>query len=121
MQNTTIKSVAQGMGGVITAQARENVTDNSGFAFVHCNITGSSDPYLGRAWKEKPRVVFVYTYMGTLINSEGWSDGSHPEHANTVYHGEYKCIGPGATSSDRVRFAKLLSKEEARPFLRFYY
>ncbi|KAL5853691.1 hypothetical protein ACOSQ3_008809 [Xanthoceras sorbifolium] len=118
--NTTIKSVAEGMG-VITAQARENVTDKSGFAFVHCNITGTGDTYLGRAWKERPRVVFAYTYMGTLINSEGWSDGSHPERANTVYYGEYKCMGPGATSSGRVRFAKILSKLEAMPFLSMTY
>ncbi|KAK4854060.1 hypothetical protein QYF36_018366 [Acer negundo] len=48
------------MGGVFTAQARENVTDNGGFAFVHCNITGSGDTYLRRAWKERPRVVFAY-------------------------------------------------------------
>ena len=78
MQNTTIKSVAKGMG-VITAQAREEVDDDSGFAFIHCTIIGTGNTYLGRAWKERPRVVFIYTYMGTLINAEGWSNDGYAE------------------------------------------
>ncbi|GAV72966.1 Pectinesterase domain-containing protein, partial [Cephalotus follicularis] len=121
--NTTIHSVAKSVG-VITAQARENVTDDSGFAFVYCNITGtgnSNNTYLGRAWKERPKVVFAYTYMGIIINSKGWSDNWHPERDGTVYYGEYKCIGPGASSSGRVKFAKVLSDEEAKPFLNMTY
>ncbi|KAK2645097.1 hypothetical protein Ddye_020292 [Dipteronia dyeriana] len=53
--------------------------------------------HLPGACMESPRIVFAYKYMGTLINREGWSNGSHPERANTVYSGEYKCMGPGAT------------------------
>lgn len=81
MQNTTIKSVAKGLG-VITANGREKATQKSGFTFVHCTIVGTGDIYLGRAWKESPRVIFAYTYMGTLINSEGWSDSMHGEKDN---------------------------------------
>ncbi|KAJ4832378.1 hypothetical protein Tsubulata_022316 [Turnera subulata] len=119
--NTTIESVAEGTG-VITAQGRENVADNSGFTFIYCNITGiGNNTYLGRAWKERPRVVFAYTYMGHLINYEGWSTGKYPHRNETVYYGEYKCRGPGASSSRRVRYAKLLSDEEAKPFLSMNY
>ncbi|KAL6331004.1 hypothetical protein AAG906_009432 [Vitis piasezkii] len=118
--NTMIESVAKGVG-VITAQARENVADTSGFAFVHCNISGSGDTYLGRAWRLRPRVVFAYTYMGTLINGEGWSDNLHADRDKTVYYGEYMCEGPGATPSGRVKFAKLLTGEEAKPFLSMTY
>ncbi|EEF46216.1 putative pectinesterase 63 [Ricinus communis] len=115
--NTTIETVAQGTG-VITAQARESVTDSSEFTFIHCNLTGiGNNTYLGRAWKERPRVVFAYAYMGSLINAAGWSTGKHPESNETVYYGEYKCKGPGAFSSGRVKYAKLLSDEEAKPFL----
>ncbi|KAJ1402963.1 Pectinesterase, catalytic [Sesbania bispinosa] len=39
----------------------------------------------------------------------------------TVYYGEYRCMGPGATSSGRVKFQKLLSYEEAKPFLSMAY
>ncbi|XP_050219863.1 putative pectinesterase 63 [Mercurialis annua] len=119
--NTTIESVAKDTG-VITAQARQNVSDDSGFTFIHCNLTGiGNNTYLGRAWKESPRVVFAYTYMGSLINEAGWSTGKHPESNRSAYYGEYKCEGAGAFSSGRVSYAKLLSDEEAKPFLSMTY
>ena len=76
--------MAKGVG-VITAQAREKVSEVSGFAFVHCNVTGTGDTYLGRAWKERPRVVFAYTYMGTLINAQGWSNKMYQERNKYVF------------------------------------
>ncbi|PON66052.1 Pectinesterase, Tyr active site [Parasponia andersonii] len=121
--NTTIKSVAKNIG-VITAQARVKVSENSGFTFIHCNITGSGDTYLGRAWKMSPRVIFAYTYMGTLINASGWSSSMWPIQAprnRSVYYGEYKCSGPGATTSSRVKYSKVLSDAEVRPFLSMTY
>lgn len=59
---------------VITAQGRESEAEDTGFTFVHCNITGSGygNTYLGRGWRRSPRVVFAYTYMGSLINTQGW-------------------------------------------------
>ena len=84
MQNTRIKSVAKGLG-VITAQGREKSSEESGFTFVHCSITGTGDIYLGRAWKDRPRVIFAYTFMGTLINSEGWFDGMYGETGDNKY------------------------------------
>ncbi|KAJ1418778.1 Pectinesterase, catalytic [Sesbania bispinosa] len=109
---STIKSVAKGLS-VITAQGRESMTQDTGFTFVHCNITGIGymNTYLGRAWKRSPRVIFAYTYMDSLVNARGW----------TVYYGEYRCMGPGATSSGRVKFQKILSYEEAKPFLSMAY
>ncbi|KAJ0096698.1 hypothetical protein Patl1_27722 [Pistacia atlantica] len=119
--NTTIKSVAKGLG-VITANGREKATEKSGFTFVHCTIVGTGDIYLGRAWKESPRVIFAYTYMGTLINSEGWSNSMIGEKDNkAVYYGEYKCKGPGASASGRAKFARILSDGEAEPFLSMTY
>ncbi|KAK9275751.1 hypothetical protein L1049_023020 [Liquidambar formosana] len=118
--NTKIHSIADDQG-VITAQARENVSDVSGFTFVYCNITGTGNTYLGRAWKERPRVVFAFTYMGTLINNEGWSNNMHPERDQTVYYGEYKCKGPGSSPSRRVKYAKILTDAEARAFLSMTY
>ncbi|XVF35187.1 hypothetical protein REPUB_Repub18cG0123700 [Reevesia pubescens] len=120
--NTTIRSLAKNVG-VITAQAREDAGDDSGFTFLYCNITGAgnSNTYLGRAWKLRPRVIFAFTYMGTIINTEGWSTDKHPERKQTVYYGEYKCMGPGASSSGRVGFAKVLTEIEAKPFMSMTY
>jgi pectinesterase len=114
--STTINSVAKGLG-VITAQGSEKGDDNSGFAFIHCKITGTGDTYLGRAWRQTPRVVFAYTEMGTLINSKGWSNTASGQAKQGMYYGEYKCKGPGATPTGRVNYAKILSDAEAAPFL----
>ncbi|KAL5572299.1 hypothetical protein UlMin_021896 [Ulmus minor] len=94
---------------------------NSGFTFIHCKINGTGDTYLGRAWMERPRVVFAYTYMGTLINTKGWSNGMHSDREQTVYYGEYKCMGPGASTSGRVNYAKMLSDADVKPFLSMSY
>ena len=66
------------LSGSITAQNRDNPIDGSGFVFVECNITGSGDVYLGRAWGTYSRVVFMYTYMSSVITPEGWSDFEIP-------------------------------------------
>ncbi|KAK7363344.1 hypothetical protein VNO77_05484 [Canavalia gladiata] len=117
---TTIESVAKGLS-VITAQGRESTAEDTGFTFVHCNITGSGNrnTYLGRAWRRSPRVVFAYTYMASLVNTRGWF-GQAPSN-QTIYYGEYRCMGPGAASSGRVKFQKILSDEEAKPFLSIGY
>jgi pectinesterase len=38
-----------------------------------------------------------------------------------VYYGEYKCTGPGANLTGRVAWARVLTDEEARPFIGTYY
>lgn len=77
-QNCELHSVADG-ATTITAQARENISDKSGFSFVSCKISGTGDAFLSRAWKPRSRVVFAYTYMGSLVDPLGWSDKGFPE------------------------------------------
>jgi pectinesterase len=89
MQGTTINSVAKGLG-TITAQGREDASDDSGFVFIHCKIQGTGDTYLGRAWRKMPRVVFAYTEMGSLIDKEGWSDNAGGQTSDS----EYICLLP---------------------------
>ncbi|KAK9149270.1 hypothetical protein Scep_008027 [Stephania cephalantha] len=113
---TDIHSLGDGESA-ITAQGRVKADDDSGFAFVHCNITGNGSTYLGRAWKERAKVVFAYTYMGLLVKPEGWSDKGYRSRDKTVFYGEYKCYGPGASTSKRAKYTKIMSSEEAKPYL----
>nr|CAD1825471.1 unnamed protein product [Ananas comosus var. bracteatus] len=115
-QNCELHSVADG-ATAITAQARENISDKSGFSFVSCRISGTGDAFLSRAWKPRSRVVFAYTYMGSLVDPLGWSDKGLPERQRTVYYGEYKCTGPGSATKNRVSYGKILNDSQARPFL----
>ncbi|XP_062010750.1 putative pectinesterase 63 [Rosa rugosa] len=113
---STLNSVANG-NGVITAHGRTDVQDDSGFSFVYCNITGTGETLLGRAWRGRARVVFSYTSMGNLVDREGWSDYNDSARDNTVYYGEYKCSGPGSSSIHRVKYARMLTDIEAKPFI----
>ncbi|KAF2290095.1 hypothetical protein GH714_002117 [Hevea brasiliensis] len=45
--------------GSITAQHRDSLTQNSGFTFLDCKITGIGSAYLGRPWGDYSRVVFA--------------------------------------------------------------
>lgn len=78
MQNTEIKALWD-LGGVITAHGKEKPSDDTGFAFVHCSISGVSNgqTYLGRLWKPYGKTVFLYTDMSNVVHPEGWSDNGN--------------------------------------------
>ncbi|KAG4171213.1 hypothetical protein ERO13_A12G195500v2 [Gossypium hirsutum] len=60
---------------VITAQARESSSEDTGYSFVHGSITGTaSNSFLGRAWRSNPRVVYAYTDMSNVVNPACWMD-----------------------------------------------
>ncbi|KAJ7961953.1 Pectinesterase [Quillaja saponaria] len=107
---------------MITAHARQSPSEDTGYVFVHCRITGTSNgTYLGRAWMTRPRVIFAYTDMTGIISPAGWTNNFHPERESTVYFGEYKNIGPGSDPKARVKFVKQLSDAEVKPFLSLGY
>lgn len=35
----------------------------------------------------------------------------------TVFYGEYKCMGPGSATSNRASYGRVLTDEQAQPFL----
>ncbi|KAG2402504.1 pectinesterase 53 [Vigna angularis] len=110
--NSTTTKVAS-----ITAQKRSNSSLESGFSFKNCTVTGSGHVYLGRAWGDYSRVVFSYTYMDNLVLPKGWSDWGDQNRDSRVYYGEYMCSGPGANLAGRVPWARMLTDEEAKPFI----
>ncbi|GLJ10580.1 hypothetical protein SUGI_0131060 [Cryptomeria japonica] len=113
--NCLIQSIAKGVAA-LTAQKRSRASMASGFSFLNCRITGSGLVYLGRAWGDHSRVIFGYTYMDSIVLPEGWNDWGCPEREKTVYYAQYKCRGPGANTTGRVQWGRILSAEEASPF-----
>ena len=65
--------------GSVTAQKRESVNKNTGFSFVGCNLLGSGQVYLGRAWGPYSRVVFAFTFMQDIVIREGWHNWNVPD------------------------------------------
>ncbi|CAM6075369.1 unnamed protein product [Sphagnum tenellum] len=103
--------------GALTAQKRQNSTDDSGFSFIDCSVTGAGQVYLGRAWGPFSRVVYSYTYMSDVIYALGWFDWAIPARQQSVYYGQYRCSGPGAVQEGRVAWSHELTPAEAAPFL----
>ncbi|CAL9024302.1 unnamed protein product [Prunus brigantina] len=116
--NTELHVLGNNEMTVITAQARDSASEDTGYSFVHCNITGTGNgTYLGRAWRISPRVVFAYTSMSEVITPAGWNNKNRPERDGTVFYGEHKCSGPGSSMVGRVKYTKQLNEEQVKPFL----
>ncbi|GAV73395.1 Pectinesterase domain-containing protein [Cephalotus follicularis] len=116
--NTELHVIADPGLSFITAQAREYETEDNGYSFVHCKVTGiGTGTYLGRAWKSRPKVVFAYSTMDSVVNPLGWSVNLQPAREKTVFYGELKNSGPGANPAGRASFTKQLSEAEAQPFI----
>ncbi|KAA3460502.1 pectinesterase PPME1-like [Gossypium australe] len=97
---------------VITAQARESSSEDTGYSFVHGRITGTAkDVFLGRAWKSSPRVVYSYTEMDEIVHPGGWSSNRQPERAEIQMHGKRR------NSRYTREIRQTLSDAEAEPFL----
>ncbi|KAF2588936.1 hypothetical protein F2Q70_00041473 [Brassica cretica] len=103
--------------GSITAQKRTSATEKSGYIFLGCKLTGSGLTFLGRPWGAYSRVVFAYSFFSNVVAPQGWNEWREPNIKDTVYYGEYKCYGPGADRTQRVKWSKQLSDDEATVFL----
>lgn len=95
----------------ITAQGRTDPNQNTGISIQNCTIRAADDlagsnisinTYLGRPWKEYSRAVYMQSFMGSLINPEGWSIWSGDFALNTSYYAEFNNSGPGSSTGQRV-------------------
>uniref|UniRef100_A0A2N9IUE4 Uncharacterized protein n=1 Tax=Fagus sylvatica TaxID=28930 RepID=A0A2N9IUE4_FAGSY len=101
-----------GQSNTITAQGRDKPNSKTGFSFHLCTISGDSDlissanptpTFLGRPWKTYSRTVFMETFMSNIINPEGWLRWNS-SFESTLFYGEYKNTGPGASTDKRVNW-----------------
>lgn len=104
--------------GYVTAASTEEST-RIGFVFRNCRVSGTAPEhsvYLGRPWRPFAKVVFIGCELGSVIRPEGWHNWDKVENERTAYFAEYQNFGPGAQSDSRVKWAKMLTKEEAEKY-----
>jgi pectinesterase len=101
--------------GYITA-ASTPVDQPFGFVFSNCRITGEAaevKTYLGRPWRQFASTIFINTEMSDVVRPVGWNNWGHATREKTVRYGEYNSKGAGARPSERVPWARKLTRFEA--------
>jgi PelA/Pel-15E family pectate lyase len=104
--------------GYIAAPMRFAADESAGLVFINSKLTGENikkGVYLGRPWRDYGRTVFLDTEMGAHIVPAGWHHWL-PERERTAYFAEYNSHGAGAKPETRVKWARQLSKDEAKAF-----
>ncbi|XP_047181984.1 putative pectinesterase/pectinesterase inhibitor 22 [Vigna umbellata] len=88
----------------ITAQGRKSPHQSTGFTIQDSYILATQPTYLGRPWKQYSRTVYINTYMSGLVQPRGWLEWLGNFALNTLWYGEYRNYGPGASLVGRVRW-----------------
>ncbi|XP_042492103.1 pectinesterase/pectinesterase inhibitor PPE8B [Macadamia integrifolia] len=98
----------------ITAHGRKLSNQTTGFSFQFSNISADSDllaagpnstqTYLGRPWQLYSRTIFMQSYIGSVINPEGWLEWQGNFALDSLFYGEYMNDGPGSALGGRVNW-----------------
>ncbi|KAL2609182.1 hypothetical protein R1flu_027755 [Riccia fluitans] len=73
--------------------------------------------YLGRAWGNYSRVIYARCYMDEVVIPVGWDDWGIKDRERTSFYAEFNCTGPGAQTSGRAPWSRILNAKQAKPFL----
>lgn len=87
-----------------------------GYVFYKCRLTADKDVdkvYLSRPWRPFAATIFMDCELGKHIRPEGWHNWNNAKNEETARYAEYGNKGEGASTKNRVKWSKQLSKKEA--------
>jgi len=87
-----------------------------GYVFYKCRLTADKDVdkvYLGRPWRPFAATIFMDCELGKHIRPEGWHNWNNAKNEETARYAEYGNKGEGASTNNRVKWSKQLTKKEA--------
>lgn len=87
-----------------------------GYIFNNCKVTtatGVDKMHLGRPWRAYAMTLFMNCELPEAIVPQGWHNWGKTENEKTARYMEYNNTGKGADTSQRVSWAKILTKKEA--------
>nr|AAB63828.1 putative pectinesterase [Arabidopsis thaliana] len=102
--------------GTITAHQRPSPSDEGGFVFSDCTVTGVGKTLLGRAWGSNARVIFDRSRLSDVVLPIGWDAWRAKGNERDLTFVEAGCTGAGADTSQRVPWLKKLSLSEVDGF-----
>ncbi|CAH8260035.1 unnamed protein product [Arabidopsis lyrata] len=113
----------KGQQNTITAQGRTDPNMNTGISIHRCNISPLGDltdvkTFLGRPWKNFSTTVIMDSYLHGFVDRKGWLPWTGDSAPDTIFYGEYKNTGAGASTKNRVKWKGLrfLYTKEANRF-----
>lgn len=98
---------------IITAQGRDTPEEATGISIQGSRVLpspeirapeGSFRTFLGRPWRQYSRTVFLETDLDGLVDPSGWLEWRGDYGLSTLYYGEYKNSGAGASVGGRVHW-----------------
>ena len=87
-----------------------------GYVFYKCRLTAAKDVdkvYLGRPWRPFAATIFMDCELDKHIRPEGWHNWNNAKNEETARYAEYGNKGEGASTKNRVKWSKQLTKKEA--------
>ena len=107
---------------------RTDPNQNTGICIQNSRVMAAEDlapvlssfkTFLGRPWREYSRTVIMQTYLDELIDPAGWLEWKDDFALDTLYYGEFKNLGPRASTRGRVKwhgFHAITSATEASKY-----
>ncbi|KAJ8443513.1 hypothetical protein Cgig2_016996 [Carnegiea gigantea] len=113
---------------IVTAQGRMERHQPTGIIIHKCRFEADPDyyplrrknkAYLGRPWKEYSRTIIMESYIGDLIQPQGWLPWDGNFALETCYYSEFINAGPGAKLANRAKWrgVKIISYDSAEKFM----
>ncbi|KAG9142243.1 hypothetical protein Leryth_007675 [Lithospermum erythrorhizon] len=126
LQNCNIlpRKPNHGQQTTITAQGKIDPNQNTGIVIHNCiikqydDLTGVNN-YLGRPWKNYSTTVFMKNNMGGFIHPNGWLPWVGNDAPPTIFYAEFQNYGPGAITTNRVKWRGLRLNLNANQVSRF--
>ncbi|KAG6584281.1 putative pectinesterase/pectinesterase inhibitor 39, partial [Cucurbita argyrosperma subsp. sororia] len=111
----------------VTAQSKEYKRQLSGFSFQNCSVMASPElgpvnetiVFLGRPWRDYSTVIFMESFLDSVVNPAGWSEWSNSSSLKLLFYAEYGNRGPGANLSGRVKWPGFHAIENRKEATRF--
>lgn len=102
---------------ITAASTPENI--KYGYIFNNCDIKLADNVnamYLGRPWRAYAMTLFMNCNLPKGIKPEGWHNWGKEDNEKTARYMEYNNKGEGANTSNRVKWAKILTPKEASEY-----
>jgi pectin methylesterase-like acyl-CoA thioesterase len=97
----------------ITAQSRLRPSEDSGYVFRDCIVTGdpgSQDILLGRPWRAYSTVIFINTDFRAPLDPAGWKEWNGALKTST--YAEFNSRGQAGDLSRRIAPSRQLTRAE---------